>query len=130
MFIHDWNRHICLECLECTKSCPNDNLTSYENRPTTAQINTCVGCGLCRTVCPTKSISYYWVDENGYSKDTPELKTYVQWLAKNGTHRITGMGARRKAASFDDLVFLPGQLFRKPLLERPAACGRRRILPR
>jgi glutamate synthase domain-containing protein 2 len=39
------------------------------------------------------------------------------WLARNGKHRVTGMGARRKLPGLDDLVFLPAQLFRKPLLE-------------
>lgn len=117
MFIHDWNRHICLECLSCVNACPNDNLTSYEGRPTVAEVNTCVGCGYCRTVCPTKAISFYWVDERGYSKDTPSLKSYVQWMAKNGKHKVTGMGARRNVANMDNLVFLPGQLFQKPLLD-------------
>ncbi len=117
MFIHDWNRHICLECLACVKACPNDNLTSYEGRPTTVEVNTCVGCGNCRTACQTKAISFLWVDQSGYSKDCPMLRSSIQWMAKNGKHRVAGMGARRKVADMDNLVFLPAQLFRQPLLE-------------
>ncbi len=117
MFIHEWNRKICLECLSCVNSCPNGNLTQYEGRPTAADANTCVGCFNCRDNCPTKAVSFSWIDESGYSKDTPSLKQYVYSMAKNGKHLVTGMGARRKFANLDNLVFLPGQLFQPPLLE-------------
>ena len=117
MFIHQWNRQICLECLECVNSCPNSKLVSYEGRPTAADINSCVGCGHCRDTCPTKAISFYWLNEEGYSKDTPALKSQIYKLAETGKHAVGGMGARRKIADMDDLVFLPAQLFNPPLLE-------------
>jgi len=117
MFIHEWNRKICLECLTCVSSCPNGNLASYEGRPTAAQINACVGCGNCRDHCPTKAVSFSWLDEAGYSRDTPTLKAYIHNMSKVGRHTVSGMGARRKVARLDNLVFMPGQLFRPPLLE-------------
>jgi isopentenyl diphosphate isomerase/L-lactate dehydrogenase-like FMN-dependent dehydrogenase/Pyruvate/2-oxoacid:ferredoxin oxidoreductase delta subunit len=117
MFIHEWNRKICLECLDCVKACPNDNLTQYEGRPTAAEINTCVGCFNCRDSCSTKAVSFSWLDEAGYSKDTPSIKQYVYSMSKEGKHLVSGMGARRKVADMENLVFLPGQLFQPPLLE-------------
>lgn len=117
MFIHDWNRKICLECLDCVNSCPNGNLTQYEGRPTAADINSCVGCFNCRDTCQTKAVSFTWLAEEGYSVDTPRLKSNIQLLSLTGKPRIEGMGARRKVPSFDDLLFLPGQLARPPLLE-------------
>lgn len=120
MFIHDWNRKICLECLSCVNSCPNGNLAEYERRPTVADINTCVGCMNCRTHCPTKAISMQWMDESGYSLDTPALKSEIQFMAQTGKHKVDGMGARRKVAGMNSLVFLPAQLFRQPLLEDEA----------
>jgi len=117
MFIHEWNRKICLECLTCVNACPNGNLGQYEGRPTAAQVNTCVGCFSCRDACPTKAVSFYWLDESGYSLDTPTLKHHVYRLAQTGTKIVAGMGARRKVADLNNLVFLPGQLFRAPLLE-------------
>lgn len=120
MFVHDWNRKICLECLDCVNSCPNGNLTQYEGRPTAADINTCVGCFNCRDTCPTKAVSFAWLDESGYSLDTPRLKSQIQLLALTGKPGIEGMGARRKVASFDNLVFRPAQLARYPLLEEEA----------
>ncbi|MEE8573784.1 MAG: glutamate synthase-related protein [Thermodesulfobacteriota bacterium] len=117
MFIHEWNRKICLECLNCVNSCPNDNLTQYEGRPTAADINTCVGCFSCRSACATKAVSFSWLSDEGYSKDTPDLKAQIQLLARTGKHRVAGMGARRKVPNMDDLVFLPAQLMRPPLLE-------------
>lgn len=117
MFIHDWNRQICLECLSCVQACPNGNLTQYEGRPTASAINTCVGCSHCRTSCPTKAISFHYVGQEGYNKDTLGLKLNIQQMAKTGKNRIEGMGTRRRFADLDDLVFLPGQLFQPPLLE-------------
>ncbi|MBF0275345.1 MAG: FMN-binding glutamate synthase family protein [Nitrospinae bacterium] len=117
MFIHEWNRKICLECLECVEACPNDNLTSYKGRPTAAQTNSCVGCFNCRDTCATKAVSFSWLNDEGFSKDTPEIKGEIHLLSQIGRHRVSGMGARRKVASFDNLVFLPGQLFQPPLLE-------------
>lgn len=117
MFLHEWNRKICLECLSCVNSCPNDNLTQYQGRPTAAQLNTCVGCFNCRDSCPTKAVSFTWLDESGYSKDTPAIKQYVYAMAREGKHHTSGMGARKKVANMEGLVFLPGQLFQPPLLE-------------
>lgn len=117
MFLHDWNRHICLECLECVGSCPNGNLTQYKGRPTAANDNTCVGCMNCRTACPTKAISMHWLDFEGYSKDTPRAKAAIIAYSQIGKHAVAGMGAQRKVPGLENLVFLPGQLFRPPLLE-------------
>ena len=117
MFIHEWNRKICLECLNCVNSCPNDNLTQYEGRPTAAEVNACVGCFNCRDTCATKAVSFSWLSSEGYSKDTPELKAAVNTLSRLGKHRVAGMGARRNVPNMDDLVFMPAQLVRSPLLE-------------
>jgi glutamate synthase domain-containing protein 2 len=117
MFIHDWNRKICLECLACVNACPNDNLTQYQGRPTAADLNTCVGCSNCRSACQTKAVSFRWLSEEGYSKDTPDLKQEIYTLTRRGKHRVGGMGARRRVPNMNDLVFLPAQLFRPPLLE-------------
>ena len=117
MNLQEWNRKICLECLTCVNSCPNGNLGAYEGRPTVADLNTCEGCTFCRVSCPTKAISINWLNENGYSKDTPSTKSMVHRLARTGKHGVEGMGARRKASNMNNLVFLPGQLFRPPLLD-------------
>jgi glutamate synthase domain-containing protein 2 len=41
----------------------------------------------------------------------------VQQIARTGKHGVEGMGARRRVANMDNLVFLPGQLFHPPLLD-------------
>lgn len=117
MFVHEWNRKICLECLACVNACPNGNLTQYEGRPTAMDVNTCEGCGNCRLHCPTKAVSFSGLEEFGYSKDTPAIKSQIQMMSKTGKHLVEGMGARRKTPTLENLVFLPGQLFRLPLLE-------------
>ena len=120
MFIHEWNRKICLECLSCVNACPNGNLTNYEGRPTAADINTCEGCSLCRSTCPTKAVSFRWLNDFGYSIDTPAVKNQIRLLAKSGKQRVEGMGSRRRVANFENLLFLPGQLSRLPLLDDEA----------
>ena len=117
MFTVDWNRKICLECLECVKACPNKSLSQYEGRPIHANIYSCHGCMLCRETCPTKAVFVNWVSEDGFSRDTPSLKNHIIQLAQSGRPQVVGMGARRKVANLDNLVFLPGQLFRPPLDE-------------
>ena len=71
----------------------------------------------CRDVCPTKAISFHWLDFEGYSKDTPRAKSAIVALSQTGKHVVAGMGAQRKVPGLDNLVFLPGQLFQPPLLE-------------
>ena len=117
MFTVDWNRKVCLECLDCVKSCPNKALSEYQGRPIHSSLAACTGCMICRTGCQTKAVFVEWVSEEGFSRDTPTLKHHIEALAHGGKPMVAGMGARRKTATLDNLVFLPGQLFQPPLDE-------------
>ena len=48
----------------------------------------------------------------GYDRRTLD---YIQRAAATGLYEIRGLGAKRKVASFDDLVFLGASLSRYPL---------------
>ena len=51
------NRATCVECLDCTKSCPTGARTiDAENGSLAYDARYCIGCGICVDTCPTHSI--------------------------------------------------------------------------
>jgi glutamate synthase domain-containing protein 2 len=61
----------------------------------------------------------------GYNRHTID---YIQRAAATGLYEIRGLGAKRKVASFDDLVFLGASLSRYPLEGYREKCSTRTVL--
>jgi len=53
---------------------------------------------------------------------------YIQRAAATGLYEIRGLGAKRKVASFDDLVFLGASLSRYPLEGYREKCSTKTVL--
>jgi methylamine---glutamate N-methyltransferase subunit C len=53
---------------------------------------------------------------------------YIQQAAATGLYEIRGLGAKRRVAHFDDLVFLGASLSRYPLEGYREACRTRTVL--
>ena len=61
----------------------------------------------------------------GYDRSTLD---YIQRAAATGLYEIRGLGAKRKVASFDDLVFLAASLSRYPLEGYREKCSSKTVL--
>jgi len=110
-------REICLECLRCVETCPNENLVENYGKPGQKPDNECQGCMYCVEVCPTKAIQIDYVPELGERIWSKDRLANVRQQAASGNYRIMGCGTQNRPSEFDRLVFVPAQLSRKPLLE-------------
>ena len=117
MFQIQWHERLCINCLKCVDVCPRNNLTSYRGMPAQAQKNTCTGCGYCTSVCPSGSIYHVTLNKDYWGAWNPEMRDQAFQMAKTGKYVVGGKGTDRKFLNWDNLIFLPGQLHTKPLLD-------------
>ncbi|MBT7307509.1 MAG: 4Fe-4S binding protein [Gammaproteobacteria bacterium] len=118
MFVKQWDRDICINCMTCVKVCPNDNLVEFNHKPTRAKINTCTGCNHCTTMCPTGAIYHIVVsDEGEYGGWNPAVIQRIASMSKNGKHVVEAKGSKRNFINLNDLIFLPAQIQKSPRLE-------------
>ena len=117
MFQIQWHERLCINCLKCVDVCPQKNLTVYRGMPAQAKVNTCTGCGFCTTSCPSGSIYHVTLNEDYWGSWNPKIRDAAFKTAKTGKYVISGKGSDRKMLNWDNLVFLPGQLSKPPLLD-------------
>ena len=117
MFQIQWNERLCINCLKCVEVCPRENLTAYRGMPAQGKLNTCTGCGYCTMTCPSGSIYHVTLNRDYWGAWNPSLRNHAYGIAKSGKYVIEGKGSARKFITWDDLIFLPGQLARPPLLD-------------
>ncbi|MCD6274168.1 MAG: 4Fe-4S binding protein [Deltaproteobacteria bacterium] len=117
MFQIQWHERLCINCLKCVDVCPRDNLTVYRDMPAQAKTNTCTGCGYCTMRCPSGSIYHVTLNKDYWGAWNPELRDGAFKMAETGRYAVEGKGTNRKFLSWDNLIFLPGQIANKPLLD-------------
>jgi len=117
MFQIQWHERLCINCLKCVDVCPRDNLTVYRGMPAQAKTNTCTGCNYCTMRCPSGSIYHVTLNRDYWGSWNPEIRDDAFRIGKTGKYIVQGKGTDRKFLNWDNLVFLPGQLARPPLLD-------------
>ena len=110
-------RGICLECLRCVETCPNENLVENYGKPGQKPDSNCQGCMYCVDACPTKAIQIEFVPELGQRVWSKDRLANIRQQAVSGKPNIMGCGQQNRPSEFDRLVFVPAQLSRGPLLE-------------
>ncbi len=117
MFQIQWHERLCIDCLKCVDVCPRNNLTDYRGIPAQAKINSCTGCGYCTMSCPSGSIYHVTLSKDYWGSWNPQLRNQTWQMAKTGKYVVEGKGSDRAFLNWDNLIFLPGQLARPPLLD-------------
>ena len=51
------NRKTCINCMMCWVNCPDSSISSDKGNFGKFDYDHCKGCGICASVCPTKSIT-------------------------------------------------------------------------
>lgn len=117
MYQARFEREVCLECLKCVDACPNENLFENYGKPGQKPENVCQGCMYCVEACPTKAIQITYIPETNEKIWSNSRVGNIRYQAANGKSQILGCGTQNRPCGFDDLVFVPAQLDRKPLLD-------------
>ncbi len=117
MFQIQWHERLCINCLKCVEVCPRENLTAYRGMPAQARTNTCTGCNYCTMRCPSGSIYHVTLNRDYWGSWNPELRDDAFRIGRTGKYIVQGKGTDRKLLNWDDLIFLPSQLARAPLLD-------------
>jgi len=85
--------------------------------PAQAKTNTCTGCGYCTMNCPSGAIYHVTLNKDYWGSWNPELRDNAFKVAKTGKFVVEGKGSARHFLNWDNLIFLPGQLHKPPLLD-------------
>ncbi len=117
MFQIQWHERLCIDCLKCVDVCPRNNLTDYRGMPAQAKTNSCTGCGYCTMSCPSGSIYHVTLNKDYWGSWNPQLRNQTFQMAKTGKYVVEGKGSDRTFLNWDNLIFLPGQLAKPPLLD-------------
>lgn len=117
MFQIQWHERLCINCLTCVNVCPRKNLTVHRNMPAQAKVNTCTGCGYCTSVCPSGSIYHVTLNTDYWGAWNPKIRDHAFHMAETGKYEVGGKGSDRTFLNWDNLIFIPGQLHVKPLLD-------------